>query len=214
MSMDIKTIIEQLRSFSTPELCDGATVLRSMDSSICHRVGASMIAGPALTVDVPDGEGALVAEAILQANSGDILVVGGHGNCSVSYWGDHRSICAKLKGLEGIVIDGAFRDIEGCREAGFPVFAKGITCATAAKKGTGTLGTQVVCGGITVQTGDIVVADLNGVVVIKPEEAADVMNRALKKRELQDAVIAYMKRTGNIITSLKGLTKERVETWK
>jgi len=214
MIMDIKTIIEKLRTFSTPELCDGATVLRSMDSSICHRVGSSKIVGTAFAVDVPDGEGALVARAINEAHSGDILVVGGHGNCSVSYWGDHRSICAKLKGLEGIVIDGAFRDIEGCREADFPVFAKGITCATAAKKGTGTLGTSVVCGGITVQTGDIVVADLNGVIVIKAEEAEDVMKRALAKRGLQEAVIAYMKRTGNIVTSLKGLTIQQVESWK
>ena len=122
-----KELIERLRVFTTPELCDGAGLYR-----IKPWIGRTKIVGPAVTVDVPSGEGDIVADAILELQEGDVLVVAGKGNCDCSYWGDHRSICAGLMKAEGVVIDGAFRDLEGCEELGFPIYAKGLTCGTAA----------------------------------------------------------------------------------
>lgn len=102
----------------------------------------------------------------------------------------------------GVVIDGAFRDLEGCEEVGFPVFAKGLTCGTALKSGAGAVNVPVSCGGVTVYPGDIVAGDVNGVCVIRPEEAALAMERALARRKRQEEVIAEMKRTGTVITKL------------
>ncbi len=79
------------------------------------------------------------------------------------------------------MIDGAFRDLEGCEEAGFPVYAKGLTCGTAAKNGAGAINLPVSCGGVSVKPGDIVIGDVNGVCVISLEEAEAVIERALKK---------------------------------
>ena len=168
-------LIKRLKKFTTPELCDGAGLYHSMDYRIKPQVCYEKIVGTALTVDVPSGEGSIVAEAILHVKPGDILVVGGHGNCDCSYWGDHRSICAKMMGAAGVAIDGAFRDVEGCQEAGFPVYAKGLTCGTAGKSGAGAINVPISCGGVCVHPGDLIIADANGVCVLAPEECEAVM---------------------------------------
>lgn len=204
MTGEMKELIGRLRDFTTPELCDGAGLYHSMDFTIKPRAGETKIIGPALTVDVPSGEGAIVADAILQAEEGDVIVVAGKGNCHCSYWGDHRSFCAQMKKAAGVVIDGAFRDVDECEEIGFPVYARGITCGTAGKSGTGAVNVPVSCGGVTVCPGDIIVGDRNGICVIRPEEAKEVMERALRKREKQAALVEEMKRTGVVVTKVKG----------
>lgn len=201
--MELTEILEKLQKFTTPELCDGAGLYHSMDYRIKPQVCYEKIVGSALTVDVPSGEGSIVADAILHVKPGDILVVGGHGNCDCSYWGDHRSICAKMMGAKGVIVDGAFRDIEGCEEAGFPVYAKGLTCGTAGKSGVGAINVPISCGGVAVHPGDIIVADRNGVCVLKSEECEAVMERALRKREAQEKVIEEMRRTGVVNPKVK-----------
>lgn len=196
-------LIKELFSFSTPELCDGAGLYHSMDYRIKPQISAEKIVGTAITVDVPTGEGALVAEAIHQLGPGDVLVVAGRGNCDCSYWGDHRSLCAQMTGAVGVVIDGAYRDHDGCKEIGFPIYAKALTCGTAGKSGAGSINVTVSCGGVTVKPGDIVVGDINGVCVFAPKQARDIMEKALAKRKAQEAVIEEMKRTGTIITKIK-----------
>ena len=197
-----KELIERLRTFTTPEICDGAGLYHSMDYRIKPWIGSKKIVGPAVTVDVPSGEGSIVSDAILELQEGDVLVIAGKGNCDCSYWGDHRSICAGLLKAEGVVIDGAFRDLEGCKEADFPVYAKGLTCGTAAKNGLGAINVPVSCGGVSVKPGDIVIGDVNGVCVISQEEAEAVIERALKKIELPQYTLAEMKRTGEVFTKM------------
>ncbi len=198
----LEQMIDKLKSFTTPELCDGAGLYHSMDWQIKPWVGDKKICGPAVTVDVPSGEGGIVADAILKLKEGSILVVAGKGNCGCSYWGDHRSICASRMKAAGVVIDGAFRDVEGCEEAGFPIFARGLTCGTAGKSGIGAINIPVSCGGVMVNPGDIIVGDRNGVIVLRPEEAEEVMERAQDKRIRQEAVIKRMKETGEVIPKI------------
>lgn len=197
-----REVVEKLRGFTTPELCDGMGLFRSMDYHIRHRAGAERIVGTAFTVDVPAGEGGLIADAILELQEGDVMVIAGKGHCASSYWGDHRSICARLMKAEAVVIDGSCRDIEGCEEADFPLFARGITCGTGTKTGEGRIGVPVECGGVTVNPGDYIVGDRNGVVVIRPEEVEEVMERALDKRTRQEKTIRLMQETGRVITKV------------
>lgn len=203
--ISVRMLTERLKGFTTPELCDGAGLYHSMDWQIRPWVGNNRICGPAVTVDVPSGEGGIVADAILSLNEGDVLVVAGRGNVSCSYWGDHRSTCAAMRKAAAVVIDGAFRDVEGCEEAGFPIFAKGLTCGTAGKSGAGAINVPVSCGGVTVCPGDLIVGDRNGVIVIRPEEAEAVMERALDKRTRQETVIKKMRETGEVIPKIPRL---------
>ena len=130
-------------------------------------------------------------------------VIAGKGCCDYSYWGDFRSFCARTAGAAGVVIDGAFRDVEECREIGLPVFARAVTCITAAKKGTGSINVPVSCGGVCVRPGEIIVGDENGVCVIDPEEAEVIMEKAEKKRAAQEQVVREIRKTGILRTRIK-----------
>ena len=102
-----------------------------------------------------------------------------------------------------MVIDGAFRDVKECREIGSPVFARAVTCPTAAKKGTGSINVPVSCGGVCVRPGEIIVGDENGVCVIDPEEAEVIMEKAEKKRAAQEQVVREIRKTGILRTRIK-----------
>ena len=202
-----RDMIQRLKDFSVPELCDGAGLFHAMDYRIKPQTGREKIVGPAVTVDVPAGEGGIVADAILCLQDGDVLVVAGHGYCGCSYWGDHRSFCAKKMKAAGVVIDGAMRDLEECEEIGLPVYAKAVTCGTAGKSGIGAINVTVNCAEVTVSPGDIIAGDVNGVCVIRPDEAEGIMERALKKRELQKKVREEMERSSTVLPSLKIVQK-------
>lgn len=196
MEKKIEELVRRLREFTTPELCDGAGLYHSMSYQIKQRIGRKKIVGPAVTVDVPSGEGGIISDAILELTPGSVLVIAGKGNCDCSYWGDHRSICADMMGAEGVIVDGAFRDLEDCERAGFPIYAKGLTCGTAGKSGAGAINVPVSCGGVCVNPGDLIIGDVNGVCVLRPDEAEAAMERAEKKRILQEKVIQEMRETG------------------
>ena len=201
MAKTLEEIIEELRQFTTSELCDGvgAGKYHTMDPSIQERVTYKKIVGTAYTVKTPIGISGLVPDGILEMKKGDVMVIAGKGYCNGSYWGDHRSICAAMKEAEGVVIDGAFRDLQGCRQAGFPIFARAVTPGSAGKERLGELNVPVICGGVEVCPGDIIVGDCNGVLVLKPEEAEGVMERARKKIEAEERTIRRMKETGEIL---------------
>lgn len=199
MERSTEELVTRLREYSVPELCDGAGFYHTMDYQIKPMVTEKKIVGPALTVDVPIGEGAIVTKALEMVRPGEIIVIAGKGNCKSSYWGDHRSYCAKFQKAEGVVIDGAFRDIEGCEEVGFPVYAKAITPGTAAKSGVGEINVPISCGGVVVNPGDIIVGDRNGVCVIPKDKAEEIMKKALEKRLAQEYTVQEMERTKRVI---------------
>ena len=198
-----RELFERLREFTVPELCDGAGVFSAMDYHIKPWIGRTKIVGRALTVKVPAGEGALVSRAIELAGEGDVIVIAGQGVCQCSYWGDHRSLCARLQGAAGVVIDGAFRDLEGCEEAGFPIFARALTCGTAQKTGEGQINVPVSCAGVAVNPGDFIVGDVNGVCVIPRDQAETVLERAAKKVAAQKRAAEEMERTGKAVTRIQ-----------
>ncbi len=199
--MDDRTraLAEQLRQFSTPELCDGCSTRQVMDYEIKPRISEKRIVGPALTVEVPADDGGFIPTAIEALEAGQVLVIAGKGFTGSSYWGDHRSLCAQMKGAEGIVIDGLFRDLDGCREIGLPIFARGVTPCSAQKKNQGQMNVPIVCGGIEVRPGDLIVGDCNGVLVLRPEEAEAVLEKTRRKVAAQNYTISEMKRTGRVI---------------
>ena len=133
-----------------------------------------------------------------------VLTCGGEiGNAGESL----RTLCQEkgweYKGAAGVVIDGAFRDLEGCEEAGFPVFARALTCGTAQKTGEGQINVPVSCAGVAVNPGDFIVGDVNGVCVIPRDQAETVLERAAKKVAAQKRTAEEMERTGKAITRIR-----------
>lgn len=112
--------------------------------------------------------------------------------------GDHRSLTAKLLGLEGVVIDGAFRDIDENEEIGFPIYAKSVTCCSSTKNSHGEINIPISCGGVAVNPGDIIVGDRNGVCVVPPLFAEEIIENARKKIEKMNRLKEEIK-AGKII---------------
>ena len=182
----MKELIEKLRTFTVPELCDGCADPNVMDYRIKPAFGTPHICGRAVTLDIPEGIAGKVPDAIMELKEGDILVIAGKGWQKSAYWGDHRSVCAKMLGAEGVIIDGLYRDKEGCEAAGLPVFALGLCARSSLQKQEGQINIPVECAGAAVSPGDIICADQNGVIVMHPEDAEDIMAKAAAKMALQE----------------------------
>lgn len=195
----MNSTLQKLKDFSTPEICDALSRKINLNPAIKQVVGNKKIVGKALTVDVPYGEGLIVTNAIEKIQEGDVIVISGKGNIETSYWGDHRSICAKFMKAEAVVIDGAMRDIDACEEVGFPIFARGITPRTANKTGEGSINLEINCGEINISPGDIIFADRNGVIALKPDEIENAIEKALDKRKNEEYTINKMFETGKVL---------------
>ena len=120
-------------------------------------------------------------EAMLGAEPGDILVVDIENNTSRAIAGDFVIGMMQKLGIGGLVVNGAIRDVDAVLALDFPAFVTGITPAAGVKNGGGKVNVPVTIGDTTVQPGDIVVGDANGVVIIPTEVAAEVAQRAIDK---------------------------------
>lgn len=150
----------------------------------------NLLAGPAFTVKVRPGDNLLLHKALDLAAPGDIIVVDGQGDMSNALIGELMVLWAIKRGLGGIIVDGAIRDVNRLRTVSIPVYAAGVTPAGPYKEGPGEINFPVVCGGVVVHPGDIIVGDADGVVVISPRDAGSVLEKAsAKSRDEQQTLI-------------------------
>lgn len=144
------------------------------------------VVGRAFTVQVPPGENFSVLEAVSQASPGDVLVIDGKGDTNHALAGDFVLGMAKKLELQGMIVDGVIRDKAESIELGFPVFCKGTVPAAGRKANKGQVNIPIQCGGVVVRPGDLIVADIDGVVVIPNEEIENVKRKALEKVVLDE----------------------------
>ncbi len=135
------------------------------------------LAGPAYTVQCPPGDNLMLHAAIYRAEPGSVIVVES-GDVDYALAGGNVCAVAQRRGVAGFVVDGLVRDLGEVREAGFPVFGRGVIPIPGTKQALGALGGPVRCGGVLVQPGDIVVADEEGVVVVPAVRQAEVLDAA------------------------------------
>lgn len=153
--------------------------------------------GRAVTVSTMNGDWAKPVEAIEVAEAGDVIVVDVDGG-TTAIWGELASWSAKGRGLAGVVIDGAIRDVDDIRAMGFPAFARHIVPHAGEPKGFGEIGAEIRCGGQSVRQGDWIVGDDMGVVVVPQEQAQEVANRALDVKEHENRLREEIQRGSNL----------------
>lgn len=142
------------------------------------------IAGPAYTVSCAPGDNLMLHTAIYRAEPGSIIVVKA-GDMDYAMSGGNVCAIAQKRGISGFVIDGVIRDVAEVRELKFPVFARGVVPVPGKKKGPGSLQSTIVCGGVQVNPGDIVVADEEGIAIIPAAQQEPVWEMA-KRRAAKD----------------------------
>jgi len=167
-------------------------------SDAMHRKGAmngiwalnpgTRAVGPALTVQTFAGDWAKPVEAIDKAGEGDVLVINNDKGIHIAPFGELATLSCMNKKLSGVVIDGAVRDVDDIKSLKYPVFTRATVPNAGEPKGMGEIGSEIQCGGQIVRTGDWIVADDSGVVVIPRERAYEIARRAVEVKKTESRI--------------------------
>lgn len=174
-------VIEKAKQLNSTTIADALRNNGVMDYKIKSVTNNAKVVGTALTVSLHSGDNLFLHEAIHKAKQGYVLVVDGGGHVENAYLGELMAFSARAMGVEGIIIDGLVRDKEILKTLDLPIYAKGFIPSGPLKNGPGEINKPISCGGVSVEPGDLIVGDEDGVVVVRKEEIDRVLTAAENK---------------------------------
>jgi 4-hydroxy-4-methyl-2-oxoglutarate aldolase len=158
-------LVERFRDVPTSFIVDAMGGTGALDWRIKPLVGRALV-GVALTCDCGPLDNLAFMAALADCQPGDVLVVSAGGHAGAAVTGDLLIGVAHNRGAAGFVTDGLVRDLDDLEAVGLPVYAMGTTPNSPQRRGPGTVGLPIVCGGVAIASGDVVVGDRDGVVVV------------------------------------------------
>jgi len=175
----------------------------TMDPGIRPAYDGVEMAGTAITVKAAPGDNLIIHKAITMAEPGDVLVIDCDGYVGTGHVGELMCTSCQANDLAGLVIDGGYRDSREIAEMEFPVYGRGVNPQGPLKQDPGSVNVTVSCGGVSVDPGDIVVGDDDGLAVIPGDGAERVLERAREKLDAEDATREAIE-DGTYLFDLKG----------
>lgn len=182
-------VLEQYRGLPTANISDSLSRMFAGGPSLRPMHGGGQLVGQALTVRTRPGDNLLVHQAIEMAEPGDVIVVDAGGDLTNAIIGELMVAYAAARGVAGIVINGAVRDLAAIRAGTFPVFACGVTHRGPFKDGPGEIDTEISLSGMIVCPGDLIVGDDDGVISVPCADAAEVVRAARARNAAEEETL-------------------------
>jgi len=173
--------------------------------------GGEKIIGRAVTVQTLAGDWAKPVEAIDRAGAGDVIVINNDRDTTVAPWGELATLSCQNKGVAGVIIDGAVRDLDDIQTMTIPLYARAAVPNAGEPKGFGEINTEIRCCGQTVRPGDWIIGDASGIVVIPKERAYEISRRAVEVYKTEDRLREEIQRgsTLSVVMDLLRWEKRR-----
>lgn len=176
-----KDLLEEFKGIPVSNIADEMNRFSCVDARL-KPLNKEPLLGPAFTVKARIADNLMFHKALELAQPGDVIVVDVQGDLVNSVTGEIMMREAHKKGIAGIVVDGAVRDSEALREMNMAIYAAGVTPKGPYKDGPGEINVPVSCGGVVVNPGDIVIGDSDGIVIISPKDAPEILEKAKAKQ--------------------------------
>ena len=184
------SLLEAFGTASSAQVADSMSRLGAMDVGIKPVWPSPRIIGVALTVWCHAGDNLMLHKAISLAQPGDIIVVNTQGNVTSSPFGELIATSAVQVGIRAVIVDGTVRDVEALQALKLPVYARGLCSNGCNKDGPGEVGAIIACGGVAVRSGDIIIADRDGVAVVPLDAGPEVAKLATAQAEREGKRLA------------------------
>lgn len=175
-----------------------------VDLPLTRVVPGSRVAGPARTALCMPGDNTMVHALVAHARPGDVLVLTSVEPAPVAFVGDLLATQAQARGVAGILVDGAVRDLDELAELGLPIWTRFVRAQGATKGDVGKLDVPVVVGGVEIRPGDLVVMDCDGAVAV-PADRVDEVLPAARERAERETAVRQRYRDGDLSYDLQGL---------
>jgi len=205
--MAANDVAKALGAWPTGNLCNADERVRAMDAALRPLYSGIRLFGAARTARIAPGQNAAIHRAVHAARPGEVLVVDGGGSRAWGPFGDILATCCRNQGIAGLVIDGTVRDTAELKAMQFPVFCLGAHPAATAKTEPGESDIDIVCGGVPVSPGDIIVGDDDGVVVVPFAITGDVAEKVRAVGAREDDIMKELA-AGRTTAEIFGLVKE------
>jgi 4-hydroxy-4-methyl-2-oxoglutarate aldolase len=185
--------IAAFRDTQTSFVADAMEGRGAVDFRIKPVGTAKSFLGVALTCQSSPGDNLAFCAALAQSGPGDVIVAATSGYTGCALAGDLLLGIARNRGVAGFVTDGLVRDTHDIETLGLPCFAAGISPNSPSRAGPGTVGLPIICGGVAVASGDLVIGDRDGVVIVPAERIDDVIGKLTGVRAAEASFLAKVK---------------------
>ena len=196
-------LLKEIRSLRTSLLSDALGKGGAMDHDMRCVSANCRMAGPAVTVRVHTADILMVGITLSHCPKDSVLVIDGQGELNTALWGEVTTLAARLKGLQGVVIDGAVRDRYKIQRDRLPIFARGVVPNAGGVQYPGEFQVTVQCGGAVVHPGDWVVGDEDGVVVVPRDRLESVIEAAKRLAVVEKKIEAEVAKGKDLATLLR-----------